>query len=95
MAAVGARARRADKIVQVKVYAPDHKTFNQDKLANYLNTVMVSSDTPVTNLSDYIGHDLQDKLKDTSALWVVVEVHNTNNNAFTEETYLLKDDVDA
>lgn len=94
MTAVGARARHSDQIVQIKVYAPDNRNLNQDYIAKYLQEVITSPNTPKHKLTEFIGNDLKRKLQGTNALWVVVEVHNMENNAFTEETYVINENLD-
>lgn len=90
----GARTRHENKIVQVKVFGPDKNfSFTKSELAIYLQNIMQYVTTP-TCLSDYIGNKLTRVLKDdNNALWVEVEIHETDDYSFDGDTYIIKEEV--
>lgn len=91
---IGARTRYDNKIVQVKIYGPEKKfTVERAELADYLRDLAKSTSDGAT-LSDYVGDKLSRALRDDdNALWMEVEIHDTEDFSFSGETYVIREDV--
>lgn len=89
---IGARTRHNNEVVQVKVYGP-YKDFmiQQDKLAGYLREV-IESKNGQRSLVDHVGNEMTKALKfDHNAMWVEVEIHNTDDFSFSGKTYIIEE----
>lgn len=93
---IGARTRYDNKIVQVKVFGPNKKfSVNDKELADYLRDVTKSAPDS-NNLSAYVGEKLSRALRDDdNALWMEVEVHDTEDFSFSGEPYVIQEAVSA
>lgn len=91
---IGARTRHYNKVVQIKVFGPDKNfSFKKDELATYLRNIMQLTTEPPC-LSDYVGNKITKVLRnDHNALWVEVEIHETDDHSFDGNTYMIKEEV--
>lgn len=91
---IGARTRHETKIIQVKVGGPERRfSVSEPELSEYLREI-IRSITDGDSIEDYVGNKLTRALReDENAVYVDVEVHDTENYSFSGKTYLVREEV--